>query len=474
MVTTFSEGKFGSKLECAGGECRQRQSVEDGRVRRSKQGTAVSRGRPAAGEGRQQEWASGGRGTRGQASSSGKLLSVTASGSRGGWSSFGGESHDRPADGFGHRFEWLLAGVGVAGLLAAAATSSSEARSAASQDWPPFVLVTGLLLIGLVANDDGLFAAAGHQLARAAGSGSLLFLGATVMVGIVTAMLNLDTSVAFLTPVLVYTARSRGEGEAPLLYGSLLLSNASSLFLPGSNLTNLIVLGHFRLSGAEFLGRMWAPALVALAVTAVVVAGFERRGLRVSSGDLTRPERPVLGLGLMAVVAATVLVVVLPSPALPVAFVGVVAIGIRLAAGKDQPRHVAEVLGAPVLIGLFGVAVALGTLGRMWSGPASLLSHLDLWGTAVVAAVSSVLVNNLPAASLLAARIPSHPFALLIGLNLGPNLFVTGSLAWLLWLRAARSAGAQPSIAKASRIGAVAVPLSMAAALGVLAVVGSK
>jgi Na+/H+ antiporter NhaD/arsenite permease-like protein len=85
---------------------------------------------------------------------------------------------------------------------------------------------------GLVADDDGLFAAAGHQLARLARSGNVLFLGATAMIGGVTAVLNLDTSVAFLTPVLVYMARSRGEGEAPLLYGCLLLSNASSLFLP--------------------------------------------------------------------------------------------------------------------------------------------------------------------------------------------------------------------------------------------------
>lgn len=156
------------------------------------------------------------------------------------------------------------------------------------------------------------------------------------------------------------------------------------------------------------------------------------------------------------------------------AIVGVVAVGIRLAVGKDQPRHMSEVLGVPVLTGLFGVAVALGTLGRVWSGPATLLSHLDLWAVAVVAAASSVFVNNLPAASLLAARIPGHPFALLIGLNLGPNLFVTGSLGWLLWLRAARNVGARPSIASASRIGVVAVPLSMAAALGVLALTGSR
>ena len=99
----------------------------------------------------------------------------------------------------------------------------------------------------------------------------------------------------------------------------------------------------------------------------------------------------MFGLGLLAIVVTTVLVVVLHSPALPVAIVGVVTVSIRLAARKDQPRQVVEVLGVPVLVGLFGVAVALGTLGRVWSGPATLLSHLDLWGTAVVAAISSVL-----------------------------------------------------------------------------------
>jgi arsenical pump membrane protein len=372
------------------------------------------------------------------------------------------------------RLSWLLPGSGVAGLVAAAVASPADAAAAASQDWSPFVLVTGLLLIGLVANDDGLFAAAGQQLARVARSGGALFVGAAVIIGLATATLNLDTSVAFLTPVLVYTARSRGGGEGPLLYGCLLLSNAGSLFLVGSNLTNLIVLGHLHLRGADFLARMWAPALVAFVVTAAVVAAFEHRGLRVSAGDLAPPQRPVLGLGLIAVVLATVLVVTLPSPALPVAIAGVAVAGFRLVAGKTEVRKVAEVVGVPTLVGLFGVAVALGTLGRLWSGPAVLLSHLNLWGTAAVAAASTVLVNNLPAASLLAARTPGHPFALLIGLNLGPNLFATGSLAWLLWLRAARDTGAQPSIARASRIGAVAVPLSIAAALAVLALTGSS
>src|ERR1022692_138141 len=151
---------------------------------------------------------------------------------------------------------FVLAAAGVAGAAVAVTLRPDDARAAAAQDWSPFVLVAGLLLIGLVADDDGLFAAAGQQLARLTRSGSALFIGAAVLIGVVTAVLNLDTSVAFLTPVLVYTARSRKLGEPALLYGCLLLSNAGSLLLPGSNLTNLIVLGHFHLGGAGFLDRM--------------------------------------------------------------------------------------------------------------------------------------------------------------------------------------------------------------------------
>jgi arsenical pump membrane protein len=372
------------------------------------------------------------------------------------------------------RLGGVLAAAGVLSLVAATAARPGDTGAAASQDWSPFVLVTGLLLIGIVADDDRLFAAVGHRLARVAPNGTSLFVGSTVLIGLVTAILNLDTSVAFLTPVLVYTARSRGQGEGALLYGSLLLSNAGSLFLPGSNLTNLIVLGQRHLSGGAFLARMWAPALAALVVTALVVAAFEHRSIRGRASELKEPERPVLGLGAPAVVLAVVLVVVLSSPALPVAAVGVTATGIRLAGKKDRPARVARVLGVPVLVGLFGVAVVLGTLGRAWSGPANLLSHLGSWATAFFAAGTSVVVNNLPAASLLSARAPKHPFSLLIGLNLGPNLFVSGSLAWLLWLRTARSSGAAPSIAKASRIGFVAVPLSMAAALALLTLTGTS
>ena len=387
-----------------------------------------------------------------------------------------------PVRAWRHAWGWALATAGAVGVVAALSLDGAAARSAASQVWPAFVLVAGLLLVGLVADRDGLFAAVGHRLAVLAPNGVLLFAGSAALVAVVTALLNLDTSVVFLTPVLVYAAKSRGQGETALLVGCLLLSNAGSLLLPGSNLTNLIVLGQLHLSGGQFFAHMVLPWTAAVLLTATVVAIAHRRSLRTAGGpaqtdraDQAEGEREpaTIGVGAVAVVAVTVLVLVLRSPAVPVAAVGVVAVSIRLAGRRISFDRVRDVLGLPVLFGLFGVATALGTLGRSWSGPATLLSHLDAVGTAVVAAVASVLVNNLPAAALLAARVPPHPYPLLIGLDIGPNLFVTGSLAWILWYRTARSSGSDPPVGRAVGLGLITVPVSMAAALAILAAIGS-
>ncbi|HEX3617791.1 MAG TPA: SLC13 family permease [Solirubrobacteraceae bacterium] len=368
---------------------------------------------------------------------------------------------------------WLLCALGVVGTVIALGLNAPDTRAAAGQDWPPFVLVSGLLLVGLVSEEDGLFRAAGQLLARRARNGALLYAGAVLLIAVVTALLNLDTSVAFLTPVFVYTARSRGEGEAPLLYACILLSNAGSLILPGSNLTNLIVLGHVHLSGGDFFRRMAPAGVASVLVTALVIAVCHHRELRADAAPAERFERPRLGVGMAAVLAATVLVVALPDAALPVAAVGVIAVALRLRPWRAALGRAGGVLGVPILIGLFGIAVALGTLGRAWSGPSELLTQLGPWATAGVAAGSTVVVNNLPAASLLSARSLSHPFSLLVGLNVGPNLFISGSLAWVLWWRSARTTDARPSLLAAGRLGLISAPLAIAAAMAVLTASGT-
>jgi arsenical pump membrane protein len=364
------------------------------------------------------------------------------------------------------RWQWLLGAGGVLLLGGAFAIAPHSARLAAAQTWTPFVLVMGLLLVGLAAADDGLFMAAGVRLAALTSLDGAFFIGAVVLITSVSAVLNLDTSVVFVTPVLVAAARRRGKGEASLLYGSLLLANAGSLYLPGSNLTNLIVLGHGTLSGRAFLAATWPAALSATVVTAAVLA---RRSAKDDApvrtdGSVGGPTAR-WGAGAAGVIVSIALVLLLRSPAVPVLAVGTCVSGLQLRGGRLTLRRMSATVAPQVLLGLFGAAVAAGTLGRAWDGPATMLGHLDTTGTAILAALLSVVINNLPAAALLAAHRPSHPLALLVGLNLGPNLAVTGSLAWFLWLRIARISGAEPSLRVASKYGLLVVPLSMTVAL---------
>ena len=323
---------------------------------------------------------------------------------------------------------------------------------AAEQSWPPFLLVLGLLLVGAAAADDGLFEALGARVARARLGSSGLLLALLALVAVVTAVLNLDTAVVFLTPVLVHAARARELDERPFLYGSVFMANAGSLLLPGSNLTNLIVLRGDLQSGAGFGARMLPAWFAACAITATfLVVAF-----RLDDGRPFRRDPPPLrlGSGATATVVSAVLVVMLRNPALPVLAVGIAATALL----RRYPR-----LDVRALTALFALAVALGAVARIWSGPAQLLAVCGPWAAAGIGAVASVLVNNLPAAVVLSAQPAEHRDALLLGLDLGPNLAVTGSLSAVLWLQASRAVGARASIVLYSRLGVALVPLTLVA-----------
>jgi arsenical pump membrane protein len=388
--------------------------------------------------------------------------------------------------------------------------------AALEQCWPPFVLVAGLLLIGLVAGEDGLFDAAAGFIERLPGSPLALFAACCLALAVTTALLNLDTAAVFLTPVAIGVARKRGVSEAPFLYGSLFMANASSLYLPGSNLTNLLVLSSRGISGGTFLARMLPAALAATLVTAVGVACLHRRALcgsgrsregsgrggtssggcgadagplrwaeagsvrgadagrvrRSDAGPGARPRRaPQFGVGLAGVIAAAVLMVVLRNAALPVLAVGIAATVWRLCEGRVSSDAVWRRLGAPILLGLFLLAVALGGLARATGFPGHAVASLGVPATAAVAALSTVLINNLPAAVLLSAGHVAHPTALLIGLDVGPNLAVSGSLSALLWWRSASAMDARPSALVCSAQGILLAPLAIVAALALSAAV---
>jgi arsenical pump membrane protein len=328
-------------------------------------------------------------------------------------------------------------------------------KGAFDQAWPAFALVAGLLLIGATAAREGLFAAAGSWAARLRGGGRVLLVVLLLVEAAVTAVLNLDTAVVFMTPVLLHAARARGLREDPFLYGAVFIANSASLLLPGSNLTNLIVLAHEpHAAGSTFAARLAPAWAVSVALTIAFVTLLR--------GD-THPEpyeppRFTPRLGTAAVAVAAVLVLVLARPALPVLVLGV---AVALVA-RTSPR----VLNPPLLAGVFAVAVLLGALARAVDLGALTAGR---WATAWLAAGASILVNNLPAAVLLSAHPPAHPRALLLGLDLGPNLAVTGSLSALFWLQVARATGARPSIVRYSLLGAVLVPATLVASLVVTA-----
>ena len=316
------------------------------------------------------------------------------------------------------------------------------------------MLVGGLLLIGGVAADDGLFEALGARLVRARLGSRSLLCALLALVAVVTAVLNLDASVVFLTPVLVHVARQRRLDERPFLYGSVFMANAASLLLPGSNLTNLLVLRSDPQNGAAFAAQMLPAWIGACTITAsLLVLAFR---LERSEAPETTPPPLRLGLGVAATLVAATLVVTLPDAALPVLAVGLAATAGRRLRPRLDPRALAL---------LFALTAGLGVVARLWQGPARLLASSGPWTAAGIGAAASVLVNNLPAAVLLSARPAAHPNALLLGLDLGPNLAVTGSLSAVLWLQAARAVGAQASITTYTRLGLLLVPASLAIAL---------
>jgi arsenical pump membrane protein len=322
------------------------------------------------------------------------------------------------------------------------------------------VLIAGLLLVGAVAAADGLFEALGFRLARTGLGSRGLLVALLALVAVVTAVLNLDTSVVFLTPVLIHAARSRALDERPFLYGSVFMANSASLLLPGSNLTNMLVLHTDPENGLAFATRMLPAWIAACTITALFLAlAYPLEQSSRNPGELP-PLR--LGLGATATVAAAVLVVALRNAAIPVLALGLAVTALRRNRAQFEPRALAL---------LFTLTVTLGTIARLWPGPATLLAGNGAWAVAFAGAAASLLVNNLPATVVLSSHPTAHPEALLLGLDLGPNLAVTGSLAAFLWIQAARAVDARASIATYSRLGVLLVPATMLVALAALLVI---
>ena len=125
----------------------------------------------------------------------------------------------------------------------------------------------------------------------------------------------------------------------------------------------------------------------------------------------------------------------------------------------------------PLVAGLFVLVAGLNQTGvlsalaRNLHDAAAASPQATSWVAGIVVAVASNLVNNLPMGLIAAtttnhaARVRAHVAgAILIGLDLGPNLSVTGSLATILWLIALRREGENIAPLRFLRLGLIVMP----------------
>jgi arsenical pump membrane protein len=367
--------------------------------------------------------------------------------------------------------------VVVAGLLSPGAALRELGILA-----PTVGFLAAVLVLAHLCDAQGVFAWAGDVMARRSdGTGNRLLLSVFGVAGVTTAVLSLDATVVLLTPVVLATAHLLRVRARPHVYACAHLANSASLLLPVSNLTNLLAYGRTGLEFGDFALRMALPSAAVLGVEYVVLRHWFRHDLaapvrRVNTGA-TSP--PVFAL---AVVAATLAGFAIAEPLgvdpAWVAAGGALVLAVRQVAAAG-PRAVGPVLAATqplfcaFVLALAVVVAAVSTHGLgdllrgvfpAHAGPAGLLA------AAGIAAVLANLCNNLPATLLLLPIVPAHPallLAVLLGVNVGPNLTYTGSLATLLWRRLLRVRGIEPSAREFTWLGLLTVPACLVA--GVLA-----
>lgn len=351
---------------------------------------------------------------------------------------------------------------------------------------PTLGFLAAVLVLGHLCAREGLFAAAGRLLSRRAGRRGrpMLALVFALAAG-TTAVLGLDATVVLLTPVVLGSALAQRLRARPHLYACAHLANAASLLLPVSNLTNLLVFHQADLSFARFTALMALPWLAVIAVEWAVFARFFADDL--AAGPDAAPAGEPVDAGpdggspalAATIVVATLAGFVLSTPLAidpaVVAAAGAVILAIpALVRGRTTLRALVHAAAPGFLVGVLalGVLVALLLSLGLDEVVERVVPHGDgllaLLGVAVVAAVLANALNNLPATLILlpvlAGRGTGTALAVLIGVNVGPNLTYTGSLATLLWKRVLRGSGEEPEWPRFRRLGLLTVPAGIAVA----------
>jgi arsenical pump membrane protein len=386
----------------------------------------------------------------------------------------------------------VVAAVGALALLAAGIVGAHQALHAIRQLGPTIGFLAALLVLADGCRREGLFAALGEVLARRSrGDQQRLLALVFAAASAVTILLGLDATVVLLTPVvLVCAARLRAEPRAPS-YACVHLANSASLLLPVSNLTNLLAFRASGLSFSRFGALMLLPTSWAVAVDWIVLRRLVPRGDapdRADLGGTLQGERPEGVAGFPLAVLTLTLIGFLASSLLGIAPVWIATAGAMLITlpalrspvqtGRElvvavQPGFIVFVFGLAVIVaavGAHGLQSVIRQILPVTSGAHPSLPALLLIAT--VAAVVANLVNNLPATLLLIPVAAAHGvgpvLAVLVGVNIGPNLTEVGSLATLLWRRALAADGASLPLREFAVLGALTVPPALIGATALM------
>lgn len=360
--------------------------------------------------------------------------------------------------------------------------------------------LAGMLVVGFVADNAGVFAWLANHAARVSGgSGRRLYIGIYAIGVFVTIWFSLDTTAVVLAPIVYSLVRSLGIPALPFVFATTYVANTASMLLPVSNLTNLIVWNRFDIPFWHYARVMVLPALLPIAVNLLLFLWVFRRDIpeRFESGSLAETasagansegadQRLTRNVAVLAGILAAMAAAPLFGWELWIVAVvgGVVLAGMEFAYGQLRPRQLLSGISWDLLPFVFSLFLVLRGVSRSglteWTAallvrPEAGESFLQLLTAAATTAVGSNAINNLPmllvavdslAAPLAAGKVGMGTvYAALIGANLGPNLTVIGSLATMLSLSIIGNRGLRVPGMLYLKIGLLTVPLLLVASV---------
>ena len=351
-----------------------------------------------------------------------------------------------------------------------------------------YLFLTGMMLLSELARHYHVFdwmASVAAEHAR--GSAVRLF---TLIYGVgtlVTIFLSNDATAVVLTPaVLAVVRRSKAE-PLPHLFACAMIANAASFVLPLSNPANLVVFRTQMPPLMRWLESFALPSVLSIASTYLVVRWCFRRELRREVAKLeARTHLTGTGRVVLVGIVLEILVLLVASArnwdlGLPTCLAALVIACVVLVRARTNPLIVVREISwsvLPLVAGLFILVEAMDSVGAMRLSEAALRWAERLPAaagallTAGVVGIGNNMVNNLPLGLIAGSTLKAmhaHGLiadAVLIGVDLGPNLSVTGSLATILWLIALRREGLHVSAGTFLKVGAVAMPIALALAIG--------